>query len=166
METVRMVLTQTPWWVWVLFLFLVSRGMKALRGGPRPLRKLVVIPLVFSIWGLVELFSRHAYTLPSLLMWGGTLAVGMAAGWALVSRQTITVDRQAGTLVLPGDPSTLILVLALFLGHYILGFLLAMDPQVGQHAPYALVAAALSGGASGIFVGKFAFYLRRYQAAS
>lgn len=45
------ILLGTPTWVWVLLAVLVSRGMKAMKGGTAPLSKLGIVPAIFAGWG-------------------------------------------------------------------------------------------------------------------
>ncbi len=54
------ILSGTPTWVWILLAVLVSRGMKALKGGTAPIGKLAIVPLVFAAWGLQHLMTDPA----------------------------------------------------------------------------------------------------------
>ena len=56
--------THTPIWVYVLFVYLVSRGIKGLKPGDVNLKTLAIIPIVFTVWGGHQLV--HLYGLAGL----------------------------------------------------------------------------------------------------
>jgi hypothetical protein len=51
--SVEAIVRGTPLWVWLLLAYLLSRGLKALKGGTTPLSKLAIVPVVFAVWGLL-----------------------------------------------------------------------------------------------------------------
>jgi hypothetical protein len=70
------VVTHTPVWVWVLFIFLISRGIKARRPATVTLERLAIIPGIFLIWDIYDLIVYRTLT-PGLLHCGrrGSLPV-------------------------------------------------------------------------------------------
>lgn len=56
------VVTHTPVWVWVLFIFLISRGLKARRPATVTLERLAIIPAIFLIWDIYDLVVYRTLT--------------------------------------------------------------------------------------------------------
>ncbi len=42
----------TPAWVWVLFVFLMANGIRALNDRVIEIKSLFIMPLVFLLWGV------------------------------------------------------------------------------------------------------------------
>ena len=51
-------ISNTPVWVWALLVFLVSRGIAAMRPGETSLTKLAIVPALFTAWGAWSLGHR------------------------------------------------------------------------------------------------------------
>jgi hypothetical protein len=74
------ILSGTPVWVWALLAFLVSRGMKALKGGTVPLSKLAIVPAVFAGWGILHLLREPGAHWHAGLGWiAGAMSVRASA---------------------------------------------------------------------------------------
>jgi hypothetical protein len=58
MPTIVEIIARTPWWVWLLFLFLLWIGVRALRSAVMPFWRLAILPAVFLAWGLLGLIAR------------------------------------------------------------------------------------------------------------
>lgn len=69
------ILTHTPVWVWVLFIFLVSRGLNARKPATVTLEKLAIIPAIFLIWDIYDLVVYRDLTRD-----GGPLGCGDCGG--------------------------------------------------------------------------------------
>lgn len=59
METLPQILTHTPVWVWILFVFLITRGIKARQPATVTLEKLAIIPAIFLIWDIYDLVMHR-----------------------------------------------------------------------------------------------------------
>ena len=59
MAMIAEILARTPWWVWLLFLFLLWIGARALRPATMPFWRLAILPAVFLVWGLQGLVARY-----------------------------------------------------------------------------------------------------------
>ena len=53
------ILSHTPVWVWVLFAYLVSRGVVALREREMQPGRALIVPIVFLVWGLAGLLESR-----------------------------------------------------------------------------------------------------------
>lgn len=63
------VVTHTPAWVWVLFIFLISRGIKARRPATVTLERLAIIPAIFLIWDIYDLVVYRTLTPGTVALW-------------------------------------------------------------------------------------------------
>jgi hypothetical protein len=152
------ILLGTPAWVWILLAVLVSRGMKALKGGTAPLAKLAVVPAVFAAWGLLHLLTERAAGWDTAFMWiaGGALGVGVGA--VLARRSGMSVDRVHRTITLPGSAVPLALILLTFATKFWIGFELATAAHVGVDSLFVVLGGLVSGVVAGIFAGRFLIY--------
>ena len=75
-ETISGILTHTPVWVYVLLVFLISRGIKARKPATVALEKLAIIPAIFLIWDLYDMVMyREQSVAPGPCGWWGYSAV-------------------------------------------------------------------------------------------
>ncbi|MGL5386272.1 MAG: hypothetical protein ACRDCA_10580 [Serratia sp. (in: enterobacteria)] len=161
-EFVYAIVTKTPLWVYVLFIFLILRGLKARKPAIVSLEKLAIIPLIFLLWDIYDLVERHQITVIVLLMWCTGLAFGAFIGYGLVNSARIEASNEPRSISRPADYSVLPLMMIAFVTKYILGVIASISPDTLQQ-PNWLALAIVSGGLfAGIFVGKFIHYVRCY----
>lgn len=151
------ILHGTPVWVWVLLVFLLSRGFKALNSGTVPLARLAIFPILFAGWGIIHLASYPAQGWTSAPVWVVSAVVGIAAGIQIARRTRFLVDANTNTVMVPGSIVPLLLILATFVTKFWLGFELATAGASSVGA-YLLIDAAVSGLVAGIFGGRFFTY--------
>ena len=72
------VVTHTPVWVWVLFIFLISRGLKARRPATVTLERLAIIPGIFLIWDIYDLIVYRTLTPGTVALWTAGILAGAA----------------------------------------------------------------------------------------
>ena len=109
----------TPVWVWPLFAFLVLSGITALR--PRKARpaRMLLLPVLFFVWGLYAIFLKLPGWPIALGVFVVGLALGFGVGWLLASRYpAATYDHEAKRILRPGTPLTLILIMIAFITKY------------------------------------------------
>ena len=83
----------TPVWVWILLVFLLSRGIKALKGGTAPLGKLAIVPVVFAVWGIAHLATEQVAGWQSAAAWVLGAVAGLLVGVFIARTTSFTVDR-------------------------------------------------------------------------
>jgi multisubunit Na+/H+ antiporter MnhC subunit len=166
MSFIAAVVVHTPIWVWVLFAYLLSRGLGALREREiRPGRALIV-PIVFLVWGLAGLIESRGLGFDLALF-----AVGLAAGFvggraiaALTPPPRLALD--AGAMTLPGSPIPLALILVSFAIKYVAAVALALNAGSPAHAEIASASALVGGFFAGLFWGRSLTQFRRALAAA
>ncbi|WP_312242577.1 DUF6622 family protein [Pantoea sp.] len=165
MNAVDQFLGHTPAWVFVLFVYLVIRGIKARRPREVSLRNLALLPSIMLVLGLAEIFRRFGINAAVLLAWLLTFSCGALAGWRLLKKLVFQVDRQRGVIYRQPDYSVLPLILATFFAKYALGAASAIYPTLLTNNTFGMAEGGIYGLFAGIFVGKFARYWRRYSHA-
>ena len=112
MNLLQLLLSHTPIWVWALLLFLVTRGITALKPQPTTLATLAIVPTLFTVWGLWSISHRYGGAWQVWAQWLVGIAAGAALGWMLLRRATLTVNPSTGRLWRSADHSLLPLLLA------------------------------------------------------
>jgi hypothetical protein len=165
MNSIVEALEHTPWWVFLIFLFVVSRGVLALQTRTVEIARLAIIPVIFAVWGAYSLFHLFGPNPQAIGIFAVALLVGGGVGLMMSSRGAMRADQARGVVELPGSPVTLILVLIIFVARYGLGYWDAVEPGARDSFGFLALDAIVSGLVIGIFVGRFAGVWRRYKRA-
>jgi hypothetical protein len=148
------ILTNTPIWVWILFLALLVLGISQGRPRSMSLRRTLILPSVMAGLSVLGTVSSFGFAPMILLAW--PVATGLATWW--VSRcpvpALIRYDAATGLFYLPASGIPLVLILGIFSIKYVVGVMLAMQPALAANAKFAITIAALYGAMSGVFVGR------------
>ncbi len=167
MDQVLRVVQHTPPWVLAVFAVLVVLGAQALRPRTLPVWRLLVVPAVFIVWGVIGVATRSAASPGLAVDW---LITG-AAGFAIASMTTrlagVRIDRADGRVEMPGSAVPLARNLAIFAAKYGLTAAVAVAPVLQSTlAPWDI---GVSGLSAGYFIGwlfRFAIkYRKEGQAA-
>lgn len=111
---------------------LITRGVAAMRPGQTSLRRLAIVPALFTVWGIWSISHRYG---GSLVAWSGWLAgirAGAMRGWLLL----VTFLVKCGSEVA-----------------------LAVSPALSANGNFSAAYLLLSGGFTGVFVGQYLRYL-------
>lgn len=144
------VFMNVPVWVWLILLFLIYRGVSALKPRQRPVKRLFIVPLIFFIIGVIHLDDVLLYTallfyvlsmflfcfIRILLLWGRKISV--------------SYDKSTCSVMMPGSSFTLLLVLGVFLFKFIASFLLAEYPNLSNDLFFSIIYGAGAGIATGL----------------
>lgn len=159
MNMLQQLASQTPIWVWLLLAFLISRGIAAMKPGETSLQKLAVVPVLFAVWGAWSISHRFGVSLTAWSEWMAGVATGAGLGWLLLNRLKLTLDRSTGKLWRNADFSLLPLLLITFLVKYGFEVAFAVSPSLTANACASAAYLLLSGGFTGLFIGKYCRYL-------
>ncbi len=156
------VLSGTPWWVWVLFVYIIMIGLKAKKARVVPLYKLLIVPILFvslTLHTLTEVplsgVNITGFIVPTLL--------GLGLGFWQIWRLHLKVDKKRKLLHIPGSWVTLILVLIIFSSKYYFEYSETMNPLIVEEVGFVLSMLAISGLCTGIFIGRVICYLYRFR---
>jgi hypothetical protein len=155
------VLTHTPPWVFLLFAYLVWQGIRALQPRTQSIWRLMIVPLIFIVWGLSRIGLRHDNQWP-LLAWLAAAAV-MAPLAFLTGPRLLAVDRGKGLVTRAGSALPLIRNVTVFALQYGVAVIAAL--QLDGHSAVSIVGRAISGATAGYFLGWAVALLRSYWSA-
>ncbi len=154
------ILMGTPWWVYLLLIYLVFRGVKALKPQIVSVKKIFILPLIFCILSLYRLISTYQ-GFRDLIVWLFFIIIGYIVGWGLAHSLRIRIDRRKLLLRMPGSPIILVLVLLVFATRYFFGAYSAMHPDAKDNFLFHSANLLSSGFITGIFLGRFFAILKK-----
>ncbi|MBF0032024.1 hypothetical protein HAX39_05400 [Citrobacter freundii] len=158
-EFVLNMLQHTPVWVYLLFIFLLYRGIKARTPATVTLEKLALIPAIFLFWDIYDLITYRDPTLITYIQWAIGIISGAIIGYMLINPSRLSRSSAPRSIQRPADYSALPFMLLAFGVKYVLGVLNAIAPDV-LHQPAMSALAIIAGGIfAGVFVGKFTRYV-------
>ena len=147
-------LAGTPWWVYVIFIYLMYVGIKASRSQELPITRLIIVPLIFIVWSLYSLYVRYGFNVLTASLWITSLIVGASIGWLVLSRG-IRINKHNKLVYLPGSWYPLFFYLLFFIVKYYIGFIYAIDPKMRWNLFFIASDIFASGFISGLFAGRF-----------
>src|SRR5689334_10534566 len=97
-------IANTPWWVFVLFFYLLSIGFGATKPSNVPLNKLFIFPIVIIVLSIVSLY----HTLPIITateygLWAITFLAGIAFGYLQYKLQGVKAIPGSKEVYIPGS---------------------------------------------------------------
>ncbi len=160
MQIVTGILVHTPPWVWALLALLVWLGGLSLRPRSQPLRRLLIVPMVFFLMGLSRLVLGDKST-GLIAVW--LVSAALLAALALYTGpRKVTIDRETGFIRRPGSVLPLVRNVVVFLLQYAVAVTTAMKLDIGFDV--AVAGQAVSGACAGYFLGWTIALLRSYRA--
>lgn len=159
MTTILEFLKGTPWWVYLLFFYLLKIGFSAMKESVVSIIKLAVLPVLFTILMIHTLIASFDLNLKSIgiLIFG--LFVGTVVGWMLAARHQYKVDKKHWLILMPGNCVTLILILLIFISKYYFGYQLSAHAGIVHNVGFEFLMLSVSGACTGLFIGRFVLYL-------
>jgi hypothetical protein len=150
-----------PWWVYALFVYLMFIGINAMKPRVVSFKRMTLFPLIFLVWSVMRLYENVTASSSSLIIyWCIFLVVGAYCGLREVHSWKLHMDHKKGLITLPGNYSTLVLVLLIFIFRFVWGYFYETQTVV----PYwtYLADTITSSLFTGFFVGRCAFFLKSY----
>ncbi len=122
----------TPWWVYLLLVYLITVGLKASKARVIPFWKIFVLPTIFlfmSIQNLMTIESIEYLSIGSLIV---AMIVGSLFGWWQVKRLDIKIDKKYSLIQIPGSWDTLLVILIVFSAKYYFGYEKTTNPVFAE----------------------------------
>ncbi len=168
------ILTQTPPWVFILFVALLWLGVQQMAPRTMPLRRATLVPLAMaglSLFGVIAAFKETPLALLAWLL-GGVVVAAMAwwgpkalsAHLPALTQRGARLDLEGRRFHLPGSAMPLVLFMGIFWTKFAVGVSLATQPALHHNLVFALGASLLYGVFSGFFITR-AFALWRLVMA-
>jgi hypothetical protein len=147
----------TPYWVWMLFAYLLFIGIRATKKRTIFLFQASIMPIILSAWSIYSLQTNYGLSW-QMLLWILFFSFSMTTAIMLyaIYQQPISIDKKSPpTITLPGSYVPLIISLVYFAVKYILGATYAINPLMRDNAVLMLIDIATSGIITGIAQGRF-----------
>lgn len=164
LTTIINAVIQTPWWVYLVFIYLIQVGIRSSKGGTVSMTKLAILPILFIVMSIHTLIASFQLSGIVISVWLCSIILGVWIGWQLVCRQKIQVDKTHWLIKLPGTWLTLILVMIIFISKYYFGYQLSADPRLMHQHGFEFSMLAVSGLCTGMFAGRVLLYFRKLYA--
>jgi hypothetical protein len=163
MENFWEIVTGAPWWVYVLFIYLMSVGIKSTNPRTVSIKKVVLLPMFFLAWSVYGLYQKLLLGLPSLVaLWFVFLAIGTYLGVKEVHSWQISKNHHKGEITIPGNYSTLVLIFLIFILKFFWGYFYATRTEISYWIYFAdTLTSAL---VTGFFVGRAGFFFKSYHS--
>lgn len=140
----------TPIWVWILFVFLIAKGVSALNDREMEIKHLFIMPLFFLLWGGLSVVYDLAFSLWGLAAMLVGLVIGCGCGWYIWSRGPQLKSKEGSDLIIwPGTSWIMTFVMIAFIIKYALNVFLNIDPELRDSLSFNLMFGLLSGVISG-----------------
>jgi len=148
------ILSNTPKWVFALFIFLLILGVRQMRDRTMPRRRLVIMPLIFLALSLFGIISAFGWNLEPLLIWAVAYVLMVVFIKQYIPIKDASYDPGTQRFKVPGSIFPLILILIIFCLKYFVGVGTAMQAPFTQDPLFPVIISALYGVSSGIFAGR------------
>ncbi|AIF53155.1 DUF6622 family protein [Pelosinus sp. UFO1] len=152
----------TPWWVYLLLIYLIAVGIKSSKVRIIPFWKVFVLPTIFLFISIQTLMTiKIEYV--SIASWIVGMLVGSLLGWWQVKRLDIKIDKKRSLIQIPGSWDTLLVMLIVFIAKYYVGYEQATNPVLVAQLKFKVSMLVLSGVCTGLFLGRLFCYLGHYK---
>ena len=158
MNNIWQMLSNTPWWVYVVFIVLLQIGFAARKPRIVPFKRLIILPLIFLILSLVGLWEHEQFTLHNVFLWLIAMLPGIFLGWMQFHALRIKAIKNTHELYIPGSWLILGIVLLVFAIKYYIGYHEDIDARFIEHAARWML--LLYGFFTGLFIGRLSYALR------
>lgn len=164
MTEISAAIAHTPLWVWPLFAIVLLLGARNLWPRERPLAPLVILPailLAFALYNLTASSADPTLVVPAFLV---SFAIGIGVGWNLVPKNVVALKGQ-GRVRVPGSVAPLLVVIAVIVLRYAIGYTYGRWPQLRADPALALEFGATGALLAGIVWGRILCLVRIYRRA-
>lgn len=158
------IFSNTPIWVWVLFVFLIKRGVSALHTRETPLNRIFIIPLLFLFAGIYHLIGFDFY--PAILIYIITLIISCIVRMSFLWRTPIEYNASTGLVTRPGSAFVLILILASFAFKFSITYLMENDAMLLMSFTFQCLWGVGSGTATGLSWGGLLYVIYKLREKS
>lgn len=162
MEHFWNIITGAPWWVYLIFIYLVSIGIKSMKPRTITIKRVILFPCIFVAWSFYNLYQKIILGFYSLaLYWVIFLTIGAYLGVKEVCQWSIKKDISKESITIPGNYSTLVLVVLIFILKFFWGYFYATWTEI----PYWLYVSDIisSSLVTGFFIGRGLFFFKSYH---
>lgn len=146
------ILAKTPIYAWVILVLLIKRGIKATKDSVLSLKRMLIFPIVFIVWGLEKVILGFAFPVISILTYMGMALIATAIGYVLYRhfRQFYVSDH---LIYRSGTYLPMMIMMLNFLVKYILNVVMDIQPKICANLTFNFLYAVICGFLIGISIG-------------
>lgn len=152
----------TPLWVWGAFIYLLIIGLLASKTRTVSLYRLVIMPIIFTLWSLSSIHTKYACSSLSFAFWLTAFITGIIFAIHALHKKVIKVDHKHKLVTLSGDYTQLLLVMLFFIVKYSIGASYALNPSLKTTTLFLGIDMIASGIISGIAWGRSINIIKTY----
>lgn len=152
----------TPSWVWLLFIFVMYRGLQACKSRTFSVYKLGIIPALFLALSIQGICTLQCPMPGMWVLWCSGLLLGVIQGWYIFKTNPIEADKKKCLIKIPGSSLILVLSLIIFASKYYIGYLAATNPALLLQTHMMTIRILFSSLMPGLLIGRTARYVYRY----
>lgn len=156
------IISGTPFYVWIIFIYLLNRGIKASKDGELSFSKMFIMPFIFIVWGLEKLFTSFSYLGISMIFYTAFIGLGILVSYSLYSRYRKIYIKDS-SLYKTGSYLPMTIMMTNFFVKYLLNVAMSINPLLYNTLSFNILYALLSGFSVGLFIGGI---LQAYNAYS
>lgn len=158
-------LAHTPLWVWPLFAVMLWLGARNVSTRERALAPMFALPAIVLAIGLFEIATSSADLTLAIPAFAVSLALGVAIGWNLVPGDVVR-RREQGRVLVPGSAAPLLIVIALLVLRYAMGYTYGRWPELRSDPALTLEFGATGALLAGILWGRALRLVQIYRRPS
>ena len=151
------VLMETPFWVWVIFGYIIFIGIKFSKTCIVYLPKLLIIPMIFTAMKYRIFIDGD---MEILLQYLAGLLLGLFFGYLLASRESIKILKESFSVEMQGSYKVLVILLSFFIIKFLFGHMKHVNLEL--YMEYAYIEMLATGILSGYFIGRVVSYMGRF----
>lgn len=154
---------ETPWWVYLVFVFLILFSLRSILKKRRvhTIQYVLILPSTLGILNFFWLGERLQLHLYPLIYWVLGIISGFFFGWLMATKWVVQFDHDHSLIILPRTPSTLILLILFFVIRYFFIYNYEIHPEAFSHL--FIGDALTSGTMTGLFVGRAIQIYMKYK---
>jgi hypothetical protein len=160
------ILSNTPAWVFVLFLVLLALGFRQTQ--TRSLRKVpaLLLPAGMVALSLAGVNSSFGFTPVPLTAWAIALGIATVLGYAFYRDRGVEFDATEQRFRVPGSWMPLAVILAIFFAKYVYAVMRALGAEVISTPVFVIALSAVYGLLSGYFAARAFNLMKTAQRSS
>lgn len=156
------IVSGTPFYVWIIFIFLITRGINASKDGELSFSKMFIMPFIFIVWGLEKLFTSFSYLGISMIAYTAFIGLGILVSYFLYSRYRKLYIKDS-SVFRTGSYLPMTIMMTNFFVKYLLNVAMSVNPVLYNTLFFNILYSLLSGFSVGLFIGGI---LQAYNAYS
>lgn len=154
----------TPWWVYVVFIYLMIVGYKYSQQRTVGFMQLSILPLIMTLWSALSFYKLFSIaSIEALILWFIIFFGGIGIGYWIKSGVICSADHITQAITIPGSWSTLLLLSLLFVVKYYVGYACATATQ--ECTSFVIQDMLFSTFIRSILLGNALYFFRAYHRA-